>query len=281
MNAEGNNGIRVTLVEEVAPDEVVPVEQVEITLWNSPPAVQARYRVADPPGFRPPQDWGAVFWDEGFLHDCDLFELPPGWRLFGADAPDRLRAAGYQVDVVTRAEARRLRRRCEEEARVAEETERRRLEALEREYRDEYREWKERVTSGLVETTVAPRFYVSAPKARRTDGWTEVEGVRARLLASWSRCRPGPCPFCGEDWYEVVLPDGTRFLACLYGNAALYYAPAQKAAEWYRARWEEDVRRLGPEGAAAYVRWWLSRYDGCYGSDYYRFVRDEFLGPCR
>ncbi|MEW5931955.1 MAG: hypothetical protein AB1816_00010 [Bacillota bacterium] len=277
MNAETDSGTRVTLVEEVAPAEVVPAEEVEITLWNSPPAVQARYRVAGPPGFRPLQDRGAAFWDEGFLHDCDLFGLPPGWRLFGADAPDRLRAAGYQVDVVTRAEARDLRRRREEEVRAAGEAERRRLEALER----EYREWKERVTSGLVETTVAPRFYVMAPEARRTDGWTEVEGVRTRLLAGWPRCSPGPCPFYGEDWYEVVLPDGTRFLARLYGNAALYYAPAEKAAEWYRAQWEEDVRRLGPQGAAAYVRWWLSQYDGCYGSDYYRFVRDEFLGPGR
>jgi hypothetical protein len=267
--------MRVTLVEEVAPGDVVPVGAVRSGLWNSPPPAEVRYRVTGAQGFRPPAGIRADFWDEDFLEDCDLFLLPPGWRLFGADVPERLRAAGYEVEVVTKAELEEARRRLEEEERRAKEAERQRLEALGR----EYRAWREKATAGLVETTVAPVFYLSGPGARAVDGWTELDGVRSRLLAGWPPETPGAWYTTGDTWYEVVLQDGTRLLVRQYGSAILFYAPPEKARQWYLERWEEEVKRLGFQGAAANVRRWLAEYDGCYGSDYYRFVRDEILGP--
>lgn len=267
--------MRVTLIEEVAPEDVVPEATRSELLWNGPPPAEVRYRVTGAPGFRPPAGIKADFWDEDFLEDCDLFLLPPGWRLFGADVPDRLRAAGYEVRVVTKAELEEARRQLEEEKRRAKEAEQQRLEALGR----EYREWRESATAGLVETTVAPAFCVSGPGARVVGGWTELDGVRSRLIASWPAGTPGAWPTTGDAWYEVLLPDGTRLLMRRYGSAALFYAPREKVREWYLDRWREEVNRLGFQGAAANIRRWLSEYDGCYGSDYYRFVRDEILGP--
>jgi len=185
------------------------------------------------------------------LEECNRFSVRPERRFSGAGASKKLCAAG-----------------CRAEAR-----EPAGMRAAEEELGREYRTWRERVTEGLVETTVVPGFCLQSPST------CVAGGVRSRLIATWPPGTPDAWPATGDAWYEVLLPDGTRLLMRRYGSAALFYAPREKAQEWYLEHWREEVKRLGFERAAAHVRRWLAEYDGCYGSDYYRFVRDEILGP--
>lgn len=96
--------LTITLIEEVSPGDVIAAEDAEKKLWNAPPPVEARYRLAGGDKSKNYDGtWDRLkkqYWDEDILEEFDMFFALPGWRLF-KDAPDNLRVAGYDVRILT------------------------------------------------------------------------------------------------------------------------------------------------------------------------------------
>lgn len=183
-------------------------------------------------------------------------------------------AAGWKVICLDRDACRRAIEAAEQRLREAEAQQRREQEEQRRalaEDRERYEAWKAEHLVGLVETTCVPRFPISAPGATRDGEWTVVNDVKSRPLASFA----SGWPTTGDHWYEVILPEGTRVLACYYGSAAVYYVPAQVADRWYRDRFERETRTEQDRvrtATAVMEHQPGARFSGCYGEDYYLSV---------
>lgn len=100
----------VKLLEEVSPEQGYTKEEIEAGIWNSPPAVkgQGRYRIVGQPIEKEDlKKVKAVYWDEEFLDEMDMWNYPTGWRIT-LDGIIALQSLGYTVEIET-LEARRAR----------------------------------------------------------------------------------------------------------------------------------------------------------------------------
>jgi hypothetical protein len=243
--------MKIKLIEEVAPSEVIPREEAEKVLWNSPPPLEVRYRVE---GDIDPKALSALNWadwDEDFLEEMDLFHLLPGIRVFGADAPQKLRDLGYDVVVITKAEIIEARRRYEEALRRQKEERRREEERREKRWKALHRFASKK---GLVKLT-------------------EVWGAETFMKVN--------CTIPFRVWYSGT-PDkldvgtstitGDIMLILRYGNAIAIFADPKTAEAICEAVWEERCQQEDP----AVVYFWAlvgaEQYPNCLGAEWDRWV---------
>lgn len=98
---------KVSLFEEVSPEEGFTDAEIKAGIWNSPPATkgQGRYLVEgktiEPSDFAALKAAGKIFyWSRDFLEDCDEFTTSEGWRIH-ADGVLALKARGYEIAINT------------------------------------------------------------------------------------------------------------------------------------------------------------------------------------
>jgi hypothetical protein len=252
---------KIRLVEEVSPSEVISKEEASQTLWNAPPPTEVRYWVDGYVSERDLAKTGIpyVYWDPETLEEFDMFLAPPGIRVFGADAPELLRALGYEVEVVTKEEIRRL---YEESIRA------------ERERREQERQarWagRERRMERL------HRFAEAHGLLRLSDVWEAVEFFDGQ---------PRAIPY--EVWYHgntgqlrIGRSKETKRLLLLldYGNTCIAFADPETFDAICEARWQKLTETNDPH--AVYF-WCLVKarfYSDCLGAEWAGWVVEKKAG---
>ncbi|SMB96765.1 hypothetical protein SAMN00808754_1638 [Thermanaeromonas toyohensis ToBE] len=257
----------ITLIEEVSPGDVIRFEEAEEKLWNSPPPVEARYRLAGGDEGRIDRDtWNKLnkqYWGEDVLEEFDMFFALPRWRLFG-DAPDILRAAGYDVNVVT----------LEEQA--AERRRRYMAAVEEQKKREEERRQQRKRAEGLIEQETC-----GLVKAGEVAGFYE-------LFDEEYSVRPLGFYHSGLDFLSVGRSRLTRKKMVLhgYGNAVDTYCDPETAEELFRRTWEFRVKvhgggELGVARAGFSALIHARFYGDCHGAEASRWIvgnlMDKFL----
>jgi hypothetical protein len=121
---------KVRLVQEVSPDEVISPEEARRILWNTPPPLEVQWWLDGDIPKKVLEEAGIphVYWGRRALNAFDLFSAPPGFRLFGPNVPEILRALGYEVEVVTKEQLRELQERLQAEREREEQEEWERIE---------------------------------------------------------------------------------------------------------------------------------------------------------
>lgn len=106
MNTTANNK-KVSVKEEISPEQGLTEVEIKAEIWNSPPAQkgQGRYlilgKTITPADFTALKSAGKVtYWSEDFLEECDMFFTSPGWRIH-ADGLSILRQRGYEIEIDT------------------------------------------------------------------------------------------------------------------------------------------------------------------------------------
>ncbi len=121
-------GKKVSVKEEVSPEQGLTEAEIKTGIWNSPPAQkgQGRYLIlgktiesADFATLKAKEMVG--YWSEDFLEECDMFTISPGWRIH-ADGLSFLKSRGYDIEIDAieaqkkRADERAIQKKAEQEA---------------------------------------------------------------------------------------------------------------------------------------------------------------------
>jgi hypothetical protein len=253
-------GKKVRLVEEVSPSEVIPEEQARQTLWNAPPPTEVRWWVD---GAISEEDLARaglpyVFWDKETLDEFDLFFAPPGLRVFGENAPEILRGLGYEVEVVTKEELRRIHERL--------------LAERERQERERQARWTERASR----MEHLHRFAEAHGLLRLSDVWEAVEFFDGQPLA---------IPY--EVWYDGNTgrlrigrskETGRLLLLLDYGNTCITFADPETFDAICEAYWRKLTETNDPH--AVYF-WCLVKdrfYSDCLGAEWAKWVVERKAG---
>ncbi len=255
----------VYLLEEVAPVDVISEVEAAKILWTSPAPTIARYYLAPRSQRIGKELFGKIrtaYWNADFLEDMDMFYSPVGWRIFGTESVEILRAAGLRVVIKTREDQDREQREAELALRKAQ---------LIRERDEAHQEREDLQHIQAIVSEHIPADWV-------TTGYWHPGPEIAIDAPSLDRGRVGQGQF-----YPARVGD----VACVvhyFGNASELFAPRDTVLSWLQ---EIASRELTPERAED----WLSRYDGCATTEVYRLAagrdaglrtRDErfdFLGP--
>lgn len=254
----------IELIEEVSPDEVISVEEAEKVVWNSPPPVEARYRLVSGDDKKIDRNtWAKLekqYWSADDLEEFDMFFALPGWRLFG-NAPEVLRAAGYDVKVVTLKEQAEEQRRLLAAIEEEEEKERRQRE----EKRKQAEELLKKETAGLVKVGETVDF---------SDLFVKEQEIKPFGFWYWS----------GLDFLSVGCSrlTGEKMVVHGYGNAIDVYCDPKTAEELFRRTWEAYVEAYGG-GELGVVRAGFSAlvdvrfFANCHGAQASKWIVENML----
>jgi hypothetical protein len=251
---------RIRLVEEVSPSEVIPEEEARQTLWSAPPPTEVRWWVD---GSISEEDLARaglpyVCWDRETLEEFDMFFDPPGFRVFGANAPEILRDLGYEVEVVTKEELRRTHERLLAER---ERRERERLERQERRARRMERLHAFAEAHGLLrlsDVEDAFGFFDGQPRIIPYEVW--YTGNTGRLHFGRSR------------------ETGRLLLVLDYGNTCLAFADPVTFDAICEARWRRLTETFDPH--EVYFRCLVKDrfYSDCLGAEWAKWVVERKAG---
>lgn len=89
----------VILDQEVAPEEGYTQEEIQNTLWNSPPTKKGQGRYIIMNSVIKKEDFkkiNAIYWDREFLEEMDMFTAQAGWRITAKDIAI-LRNNNYEI----------------------------------------------------------------------------------------------------------------------------------------------------------------------------------------
>jgi hypothetical protein len=253
----------IELIEEVSPSEVISIEEANKVIWNSPPPVEARYRLVSGNDRKIDRNtWAKLekqYWSADDLEELDMFFALPGWRLFG-NAPAVLRAAGYDVKIVTLKEQAEERRRflaaAEEQEKKKEEEKRQRRERAEKLIGEE--------TADLVKVGEVIKFH--------------------DLFLEEKKIRPLGFYNSGLDFLSIGRSrlTGKKMVLHGYGNAIDTYCDGETAEELFRRTWEFLVEAHGG-GELGIVRAGFSAlvhvrfFANCHGIQASRWIVENML----
>jgi hypothetical protein len=251
---------RIRLVEEVSPSEVIPEEEARQTLWNAPPPTEVRWWVDGSISEEDLARAGLPYacWDRETLEEFDMFFDPPGLRVFGANAPEILRDLGYEVEVVTKEELRRIHERLLAER---ERRERERLERQERRARRMERLHAFAEAHGLLrlsDVEDAFGFFDGQPRIIPYEVW--YTGNTGRLHFGRSK------------------ETGRLLLVLDYGNTCLAFADPVTFEAICEARWRRLTETFDPHEV---YFWCLVKdrfYSDCLGAEWAKWVVERKAG---